>query len=68
MNGNGRKVRNSAVVSQNRVLRTTFGSKRDDVTVYWRILHAEEINDLYSLKNCVSGALSPRHGASSGCG
>jgi len=32
----------------NRVLRRIFGSKRDNVTGEWRILHKEELNDLYS--------------------
>jgi hypothetical protein len=31
----------------NRVLRTMFGPKRDDVTGEWRKLHDEELNDLY---------------------
>jgi hypothetical protein len=35
-------------VFENRVLRT-FGPKRDEVTVGWRKLHNEELNDLYSL-------------------
>jgi hypothetical protein len=35
-------------VSENRVLRTIFGSKRDEVTGEWRILHKEELHDLYS--------------------
>jgi hypothetical protein len=35
-------------VFKNRVLRRTFGSKRDEVTGEWRRLHNEEINDLYS--------------------
>jgi hypothetical protein len=32
----------------NRVLRGIFGSERDEVTVKWRKLHSEELNDLYS--------------------
>jgi hypothetical protein len=31
---------------ENRVLRRIFGSKRDEVTGYWRKLHNEELNDL----------------------
>jgi len=32
MNANGKKGRNSALVNQYRVLRTIFGSRRDEVT------------------------------------
>jgi len=36
---------------ENRVLRRIFGLKRDEVTVEWRKLHNEELNDLFcSLK------------------
>jgi len=35
-------------VFKNRVLGRTSGPKRDEVTGYWRKLHNEEINDLYS--------------------
>ena len=38
---------------ENRVLRRVFGSKRDEVTGEWRILHNEELRDLYSLPNIV---------------
>jgi len=30
------------------VLRRIFGPRRDEVTGEWRILHNEELNDLYS--------------------
>ena len=33
---------------ENRVLRKTFGPKRDEVTGKWRRLHNEELNALYS--------------------
>jgi len=33
---------------ENRVLRKIFGPKADEVTGKWRILHKEELNDLYS--------------------
>jgi len=33
-------------VFENRVLRRIFGPTRDEVTVEWRILHNEELNDL----------------------
>jgi hypothetical protein len=35
-------------VFQNRVLRRIFGPKRDEVTGEWRILHIEELRDLYT--------------------
>jgi hypothetical protein len=40
-------------VSENKVLRRIFGTKRDEVTGYWRKLHKEELNDLYSSPNMV---------------
>ena len=40
-------------VSENRVLRRKFGSKREDVTGEWRKLHNEELNDVYSSPNIV---------------
>jgi hypothetical protein len=33
---------------ENRVLRRTFGLKRDEVTEEWIKLHNEEVNDVYS--------------------
>jgi hypothetical protein len=36
---------------ENRVLRKTFGHKRDEVTGEWRILHIEELCDLYYSPN-----------------
>jgi len=36
-----------------RVLRRIFGPKRDKITVEWRKLHNEELNDLYSSPNIV---------------
>ena len=38
---------------QNRVLRGIFGPKRDEVTVEWRKLHNEELNDLYCSLNII---------------
>jgi hypothetical protein len=32
----------------NRVLRRTFGPKRDEVTECWRKMHNEELHNLYS--------------------
>jgi hypothetical protein len=40
-------------VFENRVLRITFGSKRNEVTGEWRKLHNEKLNDLYSSPNIV---------------
>jgi hypothetical protein len=39
-------------VSENRILRSIFGPKRNEVTGKWRILHNEEL-DLYSSPNIV---------------
>ena len=36
---------------ENRVLRIIFWPKRDEVTMEWRKLHNEELNDLYSSLN-----------------
>jgi hypothetical protein len=38
-------------VFENRVLRRIFEPKRDEVTGEWKILHNEELNDLYSSPN-----------------
>jgi hypothetical protein len=35
-------------VLENRVLRTIFGPKTDEVTGKWSRLHNQELNDLYS--------------------
>jgi hypothetical protein len=35
-------------VFENRVLRTIFGPKRDEVTGRWRKLHNEELHNLYT--------------------
>jgi hypothetical protein len=40
-------------VFENRVLRRIFVPKRDEVIGEWRILHNEEINDLYCLPDIV---------------
>ena len=45
---------------ENRVLRRVFGSKRDEVKGEWRILHNEELSDLYSLLNIVRVVKSRR--------
>ena len=38
-------------VFENRVLRSVFGPKRDEVTGEWRKLHNGELSDLYCLPN-----------------
>jgi hypothetical protein len=43
-----------------RVLRRTFGPKRDEVTGEWRGLHNEELNDLYSSPNIIRVTISRR--------
>jgi hypothetical protein len=40
-------------VFENRVLRRIFGPKRDEATGDWRMLHNEELNDLYSSPNII---------------
>jgi len=40
-------------VFENMVLRRIFGPRRDEVTGEWRILHNEELNNLYPLPNIV---------------
>jgi hypothetical protein len=47
-------------VFEDRLLRRVFGPKRDEVTVEWRKLHNEELNDLYSLPNIVRVVKSRR--------
>jgi hypothetical protein len=40
-------------VFENRVLRTIFGPKRDEVTGGWRKLRNEELPNLYSSPNII---------------
>jgi hypothetical protein len=40
-------------VFENKVLRTIFGPKRDEVTGGWKKLHNEELRDLYSSPSIV---------------
>jgi hypothetical protein len=47
-------------VFENRVLRSVFGPKRDEVTGEWRKLHNEKLNDLDSLLNIVRVVKSRR--------
>ena len=47
-------------VFENRVSRSVFGPKRDEVTGEWRKLHNEELRDLYSLPKIVRVVKSRR--------
>jgi hypothetical protein len=40
-------------VFEDRVLRTIFGPKRDELKGEWRKLHNEELRDLYSLQSVI---------------
>jgi hypothetical protein len=40
-------------VFENRVLRSIFGPRRDEVTGNWRKLHNEELHNLYSSPNII---------------
>jgi hypothetical protein len=44
----------------NRVPRRKFGPKRDEITVEWRQVHNEKLNDLYSSPNFVRVITSRR--------
>jgi hypothetical protein len=47
-------------VFENRVLRRTFGPKRDEVTGEWRKMHNEELHILYSSPNIIRQIKSRR--------
>jgi hypothetical protein len=47
-------------VFEDRVLRKTFGPKRDDVTGEWRTLHSEKLHNLYSSPNIIRQIKSRR--------
>jgi hypothetical protein len=47
-------------VSENRVLRNIFGSKREEVAGYWRRLHSEELRNLYSSQYIIRVIISRR--------
>jgi hypothetical protein len=40
-------------VFENRVLRTIFGPKREEVAGDWRRLHNEELHNLYASSNVI---------------
>jgi hypothetical protein len=52
-------------VFENRVLRRTFGPKRDEATGEWRKLHNEELHDLYSSPSILR-IIKPRRMRSAG--
>jgi hypothetical protein len=45
---------------ENRVWRRIFGPERDEMTVEWRKLHNEKLNDLYRSPNIVRVIKSTR--------
>jgi hypothetical protein len=47
-------------VFESRVLRRTFGPKRDEVTGEWRKLHNEELHNLYSYPDVIRQIKSRR--------
>jgi hypothetical protein len=47
-------------VFNNRVLRRTFGPKRNEVKVAWRKLHKEELRDLYTSPSIIRNIKSRR--------
>jgi hypothetical protein len=47
-------------VSENRVLRRIFRSKKDEVTGEWRKLHIEELHNWYSSPNVIGQIKSRR--------
>jgi hypothetical protein len=49
-------------VFENRVLRRTFGPKRDEVAGEWRKLHNEELRNLYSSADIIRQMKSRRLG------
>jgi hypothetical protein len=40
-------------VFEKRVLRKTFGPKKDEVTGEWRKMHNEELHNMYSSRNII---------------
>ena len=44
---------NRSTIFENRVLRRIFGPKRDEITMEWRKIHNEGINDLYCSPNII---------------
>jgi hypothetical protein len=52
----------------NRVLRRTFGPKRDEVTGEWRKLHSEELHNLYSSTNIIKQIQGKKDEVGGACG
>ena len=48
------------MVFGNEVLRKIFGTRRDEITGEWRMLHNAELHALYSLPNIISSLKSRR--------
>ena len=53
---------------ENRVLKRIFVPKRDKVTGEWRILHNEELNDLYPLTQYFLGNQIKKNEMGGACG
>ena len=49
-------------VFENKVLKTIFGAKRDELTGEWRMLHIAELHTLYYSPNIISNSLLNRDG------
>jgi hypothetical protein len=47
-------------VFENRVLRTVFGPKREEVSGGWRRLHSDELHNLHSSSNTIRVVISRR--------
>jgi hypothetical protein len=47
-------------IFKNRMIRRIFGPEWDEITMEWRVLHNEELNDLYCSPNIVRGIKSGR--------
>jgi hypothetical protein len=61
------KVERRLMEVENRVLRRTFGPKRDEVRGEWRKLHNEEFNELYCSPNFVRGDKSEKNEIGRAC-
>ena len=53
---------------ENKVLRRIFGPRRDEVTVEWKRMHNEELNDLYSSPNIVRVIIIEKNEMGWACG
>ena len=55
-------------VFENKVLRRIFGPRRDEVTVEWRRLHNEELNDFLLLTQYCAGDKMEKNETGWACG